>query len=78
MSVPWEGALRLPTDVVIERSTDDEVWVLSPTPAHRDEMMTLDTTGGGTAETLAVRVAGSVPVLVDGVVRHRLRLAIVR
>ena len=78
LSVPWEGALRLPTDVVIERCTDDEVWVLSPTPAHRDELMTLDTTAAGAAETLSVRVAGSVPVLVDGVVRHRLRLAIVR
>ena len=78
LSVPWEGALRLPTDVVVERCTDHEVWVVSPTPAHRDEMLTLDTSGSGPPETMRVRVADSVPVLMDGVMRHRLRLAIVR
>lgn len=77
LSVPWDGVLRLPTDVVVERSTEDEVWVVSPTPAHRDEMLTLDTMGSGLPATMSVRVAESVPVLIDGVVRHRLRLAIV-
>jgi hypothetical protein len=77
LSVPWEGALRLPTDVVIEQYDEHEVWVVSPSPAHRDEVLTLDTTGSGPVTTVSVRVAESVPVLIDGVVRHRLRLAIV-
>jgi len=77
LSVPWEGALRVPTDVTIERYGENEVWVVSSTPAHRNELLTLDAIGAGPSVTLNVRVADSVPVLIDGVVRHRLRLAIV-
>ena len=77
LSVPWEGALRVSSDVTIEQYGADEVWVMSTTPAHRDELMTLDAIGAGPSVTLNVRVADSVPVLVDGVVWHRLRLAIV-
>jgi hypothetical protein len=76
LNAPWEGALRLPTDVVVERCTANEVLVVSPTPARRNEMLTLDTTESGSS--MNVRVADSVPVVIDGVVRHRLRLAIVR
>jgi hypothetical protein len=79
LSVPWEGALCVPADVVIEEYGDKEVSVVSNAPAHRDELLTLDAagTGPGPATPLNVRVKESVPVLVDGVVRHRLRLTIV-
>lgn len=77
LSAPWEGSLRVPTDVMIERYGDNEMWVVSTAPAHRDEMLTLDAIGMGPSVTMSVRVTDSVPVLVDGVVRHRLRLAIV-
>ena len=79
LSVPWEGELRVPADVVIEKLGDGEVSVVSTAPAHRDELLTLDASGPGPepAVTMNVRVTESVPVLVDGVVRHRLRLAIV-
>ena len=77
LSVPWEGSLRVPADVVIEQYGEKEVSVMSTAPAHRDEMLTLDETGSEPPVTMNVRVTSSVPVLVDGVVRHRLRLAIV-
>ena len=79
LSVPWEGELCVPADVVIEEYGDKEVSVVSNAPAHRDELLTLDAAGTSSesATTLSVRVKESVPVLVDGVVRHRLRLAIV-
>jgi hypothetical protein len=77
LSVPWEGALRVPADVVIERYGEKEVSVMSNAPAHRDEVLTLDASGSEPPVTLNVRVTSSVPVLIDGVVRHRLRLAIV-
>ena len=67
----------MPTDVVIEQYDEKEVWVVSAAPAHRDELMTLDATGSGPLKTMKVRVANSVPVVIDGIVRHRLRLAIV-
>jgi hypothetical protein len=77
LSVPWDGALRLPTDVTIERYGTNEIWVLSTKPVHRDELLTLDTVGAGAAVTMQVRVTDSVPVVVDGLMRHRLRLTIV-
>jgi hypothetical protein len=65
--------------VVIEEYGDKEVSVVSTAPAHRDELLTLDAAAPGMESVVAVsvRVKESVPVLVDGVVRHRLRLAIV-
>ena len=71
--------MRVPADVVIEEYGEHEVSVVSTAPAHRDELMTLDATGTGSepSVTMNVRVTESVPVLVDGVMRHRLRLAIV-
>jgi hypothetical protein len=77
LSVPWEGVLRLPVDVVIESYTDREVLVLSTIPAHRDEVLTLDSIDSAPGDARRVRVEESVPVLVDGTVRHRLRLAII-
>jgi hypothetical protein len=60
---------------VIERRDEarDELWVLSAAPAHREEVLTLDVSG---LKTVTVRVVESQPVLVNGGVRHRLRLAI--
>ena len=77
LSVPWEGSLRVPGDVTVERYSGNEVWVVSKSPAHVDELLTLDLTSSGPPETINVRVVDSVPVLYDGVVRHGLRLAIV-
>ena len=77
LSTPWEGMLRVPGEVVIEQHDEDqkELWVLSCEPAHREEVLTLDLSGPG--PSLHVRVVESRPVMVDGLVRHRLRLAIV-
>jgi len=77
LSRPWEGSLRIPGDVVIERHDGavNELWVISTSPAHRDEQLRLDL--AGQHGTISVRVIESCPVLFDGVVRHRLRLAII-
>ena len=74
LSSPWEGTLRIPGDVVIERHDEEqnELSVISSAPARREEMLTLDVSG----QRWNVRVVDSKPMLVDGVVRHRLRLAV--
>jgi hypothetical protein len=74
---PWEGKLRIPGDVVVEQHDVDrkELWVVSSEPVSREERLTLDLTPAG--QSLTVRVVESRPVMMDGVVRHRLRLAIV-
>ena len=77
MAVPMEGSLRVAGDVVVERCTAQEIWVVSSSPARQDEVMTLDLTEFERPVVVNVRVVESVPVLVDGVVRHGLRLAIV-
>jgi hypothetical protein len=77
LSVPLEGSLRIPCNVVVERYSGDEVWVVSSNPARREELLTLDLAGSEAGKTMNVRVVDSVPVLVDGVVRHGLRLAVV-
>jgi hypothetical protein len=77
LSRPWEGTLRIPDDVVVERHDEaqNELWVLSPSPAHREERLRLDLLEPD--RSLSVRVVDSTPVLQAGFVRHRLRLAIV-
>jgi hypothetical protein len=74
---PWEGLLRIPGDVVIEQHDTDqkEFWVVSSEPVRREERLTLDLPPQG--PSLTVRVLESKPVMKDGIVRHRLRLAIV-
>ena len=74
---PWEGMLRIPGDVVVEQhdAEQKEFWVVSSEPVRREERLTLDLTPPG--QSLTVRVVESRPVMMDGMVRHRLRLAIV-
>ena len=49
--------------------------MVSSEPVRREERLTLDLTPPG--QSLTVRVVESKPVMMDGIVRHRLRLAIV-
>jgi hypothetical protein len=74
---PWEGILRIPGDVVVEEhdAEQKELWVVSSEPIRREELLTLDLASPG--QSLTVRVVESKPVMMDGMVRHRLRLAIV-
>ena len=73
---PWEGMLRIPGDVVVEQHDVDqkELWVVSSEPVRREERLTLDLTPPG--QSLTVRVLECRPVMLGGIVRHRLRLAI--
>ena len=77
MPRPWEGMLRIPGDVVVEQHDTElkELWVVSSEPMRREERMTLDL--ATPAQSLTVRVVESKPVMKEGVIRHRLRLAIV-
>jgi hypothetical protein len=77
LSLPWEGKLRVPADVVVDRHAGDEVWIVSTRPVPAGEALTLELTGSeGRAVALTVRVVESTPVLREGAVRHSLRLAI--
>ena len=70
----WEGALRVLRDVIVQDGADGELIVFGGAPGVVDEVMTLDLAGAGQVVTLRVRVAESRPVILDGSVRHRIRL----
>ncbi len=73
---PWEGAMRVLRDVVVHRTSAEELLAVSAVPGVLGECMTLDLMGGGTTLALRVTVLESRPVIVGGSVRHRLRLGI--
>ena len=73
---PWQGAIRVLRDVVVDRTSRDEVMAISLAPGVVGEAMTLDLMGGGVALGLRVVVTESRPVIVAGAVRHRIQLAL--
>ena len=78
VATPWDGAVRVLRDVVVDRIDRDELMALSQSPAVPGELMSLDLVGGGKAIELRVRVIESRPVIVNGAVRHRIRLAVLQ
>ncbi len=66
--------MRVLRDVVGQLASDDEFVAVSHAPAVVDEEMTFDLLSGRAALSLRVKVLESRPVVVEGAVRHRLRL----
>lgn len=73
---PWDGAMRVLREIVVQRTDADELLAVSHLPAVVGEEMTLDILASGAAMGLRVKVAESRPVVVAGSVRHRLRLTL--
>jgi hypothetical protein len=63
-------------DVVIHRIGPYELLAVSQAPGLAGEEMSLDLTGGGANLGLRVRVIDSAPMIFNGSVRHRIRLAV--
>jgi len=72
---PWSGAVTLLSDVVVNRTQVHELLIISHSAGVTDEELSLDVYGGGEKLSLKVRVLDSRPVIVDGTVRHRVRLS---
>jgi hypothetical protein len=69
--------MRILRDVVVDRTSRDELMAVCHVPGVLGETMTLDLMGGGITLGLKVTVLESRPVVIDGAVRHRLRLGMV-
>jgi len=69
--------MRILRDVVVDRTSRDELMALCQVPGIVGETMTVDLMGGGIAMGLRVTVLESRPVVIDGSVRHRLRLGLI-
>ena len=76
VATPWDGAMRVLRDVVVDRVDREELMAVSHAPAIAGEDMSLDLVGAGKAIELRVRVLDSRPVIIEGAVRHRIRLAV--
>jgi hypothetical protein len=73
---PWSGDIRILRDVVVDRTERDELLAVSNAPAVIGEVLSLDLIGDGQNVAIKVRVIDSRPVIIDGTVRHRIRLAL--
>lgn len=68
-----DGVLRVWRDVVGSRTDEGEYLVISTEPALKGEQLTIYF-ASGTDRSIPVRVIDSQPLIVDGSVRHQLRL----
>jgi hypothetical protein len=66
--------MRVLRDVVVDRTHADEFLAVSHAAGVLGEEMTLDLIGAGSSLALKVQVLDSRPVIIDGSVRHRIRL----
>jgi hypothetical protein len=73
---PWNGAIKLLSDIVVNRTEQHELLAISNSAAVVGEELSLDLFGGGQNIAMKVRVLESRPVIVDGTVRHRVRLGL--
>jgi hypothetical protein len=71
-----EGVVRIPRDIHVQMNAGGELVVVSPSPGMPGEHLTLEIFEAGSSSIVRVQVAESRPVVVDGLVRHRLRLRI--
>lgn len=73
---PWDGALKVLRDVIVQEDRTGGLVAIGQAPGVIGEQMTLDLAGAGYVVTFKVRVQESRPVILDGNVRHRVRLEV--
>jgi hypothetical protein len=66
--------VRVSKDVSLQEIAGEGLAVYSSTPGVVDEELTLELVSGEQTTTLRVKVVDSRPVIVNGAVRHRLKL----
>jgi hypothetical protein len=72
-----QGSLRFLRDVVVQHAEGGEVVAISREPGTKGEVLAIELSIGQVIERLQCRVVESAPLLVDGNLRHRLRLTTV-
>ena len=68
------GVLRVSRDVVVEKIVDDAFVALSDEPGIVGDLLTIACSVNQVRETVPVVVTASRPRLVNGVVKHELKL----
>jgi hypothetical protein len=74
-----EGVLYLSEDIVVERVSKTEITVLSSVGMTQgEELQVWLHHPDGESEAIVAKAIERTPALVDGMVRHRVRLSVVR
>ena len=68
------GVLRFSRDVVMEKTTDNGWMAISREPGVVGEVLTVVFPANGDRAAQRVRVTASRPILIDGSVKHEVRL----
>ncbi len=71
------GTLRVTKDIVVQRVEQDELTVISREPGVRDERMFVQFPDADPDAGMSVTVVESRPIIVQGAVRHLLRLRVI-
>jgi hypothetical protein len=71
---PTDGVVRVFRDVIVRRESDEEWIAISREAAVVGETLVLDVDEGEERQRFTVCVIESRPVIVDGDMRHRIRL----
>lgn len=69
-----KGTLYVPSDVTVQRQGDKELIATSDEAHVQGEKLAIELVNGTSRERVYVRVEESCPILMDGSIRHRLRL----
>jgi hypothetical protein len=73
---PWDGVMHVLRDVAVNRIHPEEFAAVSTAPAVIGEVMSLHLMTESSNVALRVQVLESRPVVVNGSVRHEIRLGI--
>jgi len=68
------GTLYVPSDVTVQRAGNSEMIATADEAHVPGELLAIDLVNGATRDRRYVRVEESCPILMDGSIRHRLRL----
>jgi hypothetical protein len=71
---PVEAVFVLQQPVTVDQLVGNEMWITSDIAAVHNDLFSFSRIGSNPASNLRLRVTGSEPVILDGVVRHRVRL----
>jgi hypothetical protein len=69
-----DGSLRVIRDVIVQRGAGNEFVVISDEPAAIGDLLTLERLVDGLHTSIEVAVVDSRPAIVNGSMRHRVRL----
>lgn len=74
--VNTEGVIRVLHDVMVRRVGDDEFIAIALEPVLTGETVTMHL-AGAQPTAMPMKVVDNQPVIVDGAIRHRLRLVLI-